>query len=334
MKLPLGAIVAVALLVPGNARVEVIYEQDSELECERVSRGTRTLTSVRLFLGENELPADAIREVIADTEATTEETTIRFRDQFKTVRAGEPLRVQRVFEKLSRARQMGEDTAEHVGTLVGRTLSLERSGGSDVVQATLLASEAEDAPRLDHFRIRPDEEALLPDRAVKPGDSWSPPRKGLERLLGLETRPELFADSAEDPVGELGDFLGRGVDFDVEVVLEGTEMHEGVKCWLLTYELAIEGARQDANPSLLGLDPLELDRIPRASSPPRGRLEVKGKGSGRAWISCEERRFVEAFRTIDVMLTLVVTHATGEVELRLVFEYELAVEGRVRWHRP
>ena len=334
MTLPLGALVGVALLVPGNAKVEVIYEQDSELECARVSRGTRTLTSVRLFLGENELPADAIREVVEETDATLEETTIRFRDLFKMVRAGEPLRVQRSFEKLSRTRRKGDDTAEHAGTLEGRTLLLERLGGSDVVQATLLASEADDAVRLDHFRIRPDEDALLPEHTVKPGDTWSPGRKELERLLGLETRPELFVDPAEDPVGELGDFLGRGVDFGVEVVLEGVEMHEGVQCWLLTYELFIEGVRQDADPSLLGLDPLELDKRPRASSPPRGRLEVKGKGSGRAWISCEERRFVEARRKIDATLTLVVTHTAGELELRLVFEYELGVEGRVRWHRP
>lgn len=334
----------------GRARPHVELAAGLELD---VSQLLQSVSGLSLFrtLQDDQVLAEMNVE---GAQPSIDERRVRFHDVFVAwdpVDSGDPGAagsrvVRRRFEQLMQRVQAGE-LQDHQGLLAGRTIVLTAGTAGDARPQVRLepapsseegkadgegtlsegadAQEALPSSALEGHRMPYPALALLPAGEVEPGDSWEIPASTALELLGLLEGPRYFgapqggAQAFEDALRASARCTGR-------VRYEGIEPSPpamgGTRCWVLSYELAIEADIESFDPSEMG--------VPMPKGAVGSAMHTEGKGTGRMWIDCE--RALPVARTFSLEAKLAMGYARGTLHTEVGLYVRHGQEQR--WEAP
>jgi hypothetical protein len=191
---------------------------------------------------------------------------------------GRPSRVVRTFEEVGGTAELdfGEESREQEieSAFEGVVVELARDEEGEV-EREVVEGEAPEDEALERLSLELDLDALLPEAAVEPGESWDLGADAIRRALGFELDEALFprasSEGADGRPGAQGGGSQRPLadaEWSGTAKYSGIEEHEGEECYVV--ELALAGTR-------------EIDEG-------RTRGTFEAKLTGKLWVGGEERR--------------------------------------------
>ncbi|MCA8981387.1 MAG: hypothetical protein KDC14_15255 [Planctomycetes bacterium] len=201
--------------------------------------------------------------------------TVVLRDVVQQVEEGRPVRVVREIVELSMQVKVLDETTERTGVLEGEQLTLERTA-EGTVEARFTDDEEHsiDAVFLDGHRLEHDIHRFMPEEPVEAGDSWKPDDDAVRALL-IAPGPQYYDKNA---AAELPGLLEKAAEITAEMTLRERVMLDGVECWRLELEVAMQ-ADVDALPAEFSTGDERED----------GSFTVESTHHGELWIGVASR---------------------------------------------
>lgn len=314
--LPLGALL---IFSTSGEDVGVRYEPDTTLRvATKATSTTRLVSSSVTFDGED----------MGAEEPEGEQVTVRsmeYVDRILTAENGRRTALERWFESIGKVEtEEGEETSD-TGVLEGRTIRIEMTEDGETSAEIADDDSDVDAVYLEGFDLRYNEELLLPEDEVEPGDSWSVGGDAARRYFGLVDGVTWFEEK-DDEEGDGPDFEELFADElggEVEVTFVGPEERDGREVWSFTYELEMSGSLDDLQASELGLFGEGEGMFDNGEV----MLEAAVDGRGHFWIDRETHLIVASDGEGEVAIQLEVSVDMAAHELLMSLEIGVDLEG-------